>query len=162
MPIHFGSREKYYITVSSPLATQISQAVGAAKAYKLKKNDKNIVVTYFGDGAASEGDFTTSLQFSSILRVPLLYVCRNNEYSISTHICEQYNGDGISSRCYAYNIPYIRVDGCDLFAVYEATKQAREYIVRYGTPFLVEAMTLRGCDHSTSDDSFRYRQSDEK
>lgn len=86
---------------------------------------------------------------------------RNNGYAISTHVRDQYRGDGIASRGAGYGIVTIRVDGNDLFAVYNATKAAREIAVTQSRPVLIEAMTYRLGHHSTSDDSTAYRSIDE-
>jgi len=98
---------------------------------------------------------------SATLDCPVIFFCRNNGYAISTPTREQYRGDGIASRAHGYGIAAIRVDGNDLLAVYEATREAREYAVRESKPVLIEAMTYRGGHHSTSDDSTRYRSTTE-
>lgn len=122
--------------------------------------DDRIAVTYFGDGSASEGDFHSALNFAATLRCQTLFYCRNNMYAISTPIDDQYAGDGIAVRGPAYGMHTIRVDGNDLFAVYSATKAARELIIKEKVPVLIEAISYRVGDHSTSDYSQRYR--DEK
>jgi 2-oxoisovalerate dehydrogenase E1 component alpha subunit len=128
MPIHYGSRRLHFQTISSPLGTQIPQAVGAAYAFKVQQKDA-VAICYFGEGAASEGDFHAALNFSATLDVPVLFFCRNNGYAISTpssevreysiatitsfnqlysltvrssFICQQYRGDGIASRAAGY------------------------------------------------------------
>lgn len=89
---------------------------------------------------------------------PVIFICRNNGYAISTPTLEQYRGDGIASRGIGYGIDTIRVDGNDIWAVREATKKAREIALQDGgKPVLIEAMTYRVSHHSTSDDSFAYR-----
>jgi 2-oxoisovalerate dehydrogenase E1 component alpha subunit len=160
MPVHYGSRKLNYQTVSSPLCTQVPQASGAGYHYRVSNQNK-IAVTYFGDGAASEGDFHPALNFASVLKSQTLFFCRNNMYAISTPIDDQYNGDGIAIRGLAYGIHTIRVDGNDVFAVYNAVKAAREHIVTTGTPALIESMTYRMGDHSTSDFSKMYRDNEE-
>lgn len=160
MPVHYGSAALNYQTISSPLGTQIPQAAGAA--YALKREGKGrISCCYFGEGAASEGDFHAALNMSATLHCPVIFFCRNNGYAISTPTKEQYAGDGIASRGLGYGVATIRVDGNDLFAVHEATLMAREYASREGKPVLIEAMTYRAGHHSTSDDSTRYRTGDE-
>jgi len=88
-----------------------------------------VAVTYFGEGAASEGDFHPALNFAATLRCQTLFYCRNNMYAISTPIDDQYAGDGIAVRGISYGMPTIRVDGNDIFAIYAATKKAREMIL---------------------------------
>ena len=160
MPVHYGKASLNFQTISSPLGTQIPQASGAAYALKMMKKDI-CSVCYFGDGAASEGDFHAALNFAATLDCPTIFFCRNNGFAISTPVDEQYRGDGISSRGYGYGIDTIRVDGNDIWAVYNATKLARELSIKESKPILIEAMTYRVGHHSTSDDSSRYRSSEE-
>lgn len=169
MPVHFGSVYPRQYTISSPLATQIPQAAGSAYALKLKglQNPNlppRITACYFGEGAASEGDFHAALNLAATRSCPVVFICRNNGYAISTPTLEQYRGDGIASRGIGYGIDTIRVDGNDIFAVYEATKEARRLALSHdgrgrgpGKPVLIEAMSYRVSHHSTSDDSFAYR-----
>lgn len=160
MPIHYGSRALNYHTVSSPLGTQLPQAVGAA--YRLKLQGKpNVAVAFFGDGCASTTDFHAALNFASTLQSPTIFFCRNNGYAISTPITEQYNGDGVVARAPGYGMAAIRVDGNDLFAVHAATQAAKEYALQHQAPVLIEAMTYRIGHHSTSDDSTQYRSKGE-
>jgi 2-oxoisovalerate dehydrogenase E1 component alpha subunit len=156
MPVHYGSRALNYQTVSSPLGTQLPQAVGAA--YRLKLAGRpNVAVCYFGDGCASTTDFHSALNFAATLEAPVLFVCRNNGYAISTPTRDQYRGDGIVCRAPGYGMAAIRVDGNDVFAVHAAVREARRYALERSAPVLVEAMTYRLGHHSTSDDSTRYR-----
>jgi 2-oxoisovalerate dehydrogenase E1 component alpha subunit len=160
MPVHYGSKKLNYHTVSSPLCTQVPQASGAGYHFRIKGMNK-IAVTYFGEGAASEGDFHPALNFASTLNSQTLFFCRNNMYAISTPIDDQYNGDGIAIRGISYGIPSIRVDGNDVFAIYNAIKEARNLILTEKTPVLVESMSYREGDHSTSDFSKAYRNDEE-
>lgn len=117
-----------------------------------------IVACYFGEGAASEGDFHAGLNIAATRSCPVVFICRNNGYAISTPTLEQYRGDGIASRGIGYGIDTIRVDGNDIFAVYEAMREARRIaLTDGGKPVLIEAMSYRVSHHSTSDDSFAYR-----
>ncbi|KAF7278270.1 hypothetical protein GWI33_008626 [Rhynchophorus ferrugineus] len=139
MPVHYGSKKLNFITISSPLATQMPQAVGSAYALK---GSGTIVICYFGDGSASEGDAHAAFNFSATLECPVIFFCRNNGYAISTPVLEQYRGDGIAT-------------------VYKATQLAREYSIKENKPVLIEALTYRVGDHSTSDDSSAYRSPEE-
>lgn len=160
MPVHYGSKKLNFQTISSPLGTQIPQAAGAAYALKLQKK-KNVSLCYFGEGAASEGDFHYALNFAQTIGSPTVFLCRNNGYAISTPASEQYSGDGIVSRGEGYGIKSLRVDGNDVLAVYQVMKKAREYAAQEGLPVLVECITYRVGHHSTSDDSSAYRSKDE-
>lgn len=157
MPIHYGSKELNYVTLSSPLTTQLPQAVGTAYSFKLDKTDKRVVLCYFGEGAASEGDAHAAMNFAATLSCPVIFFCRNNGYAISTATRDQYSSDGIVTRAIGYGMSSIRVDGNDLFAVYAATREARRICAEESRPVLIEAMTYRVGHHSTSDDSLAYR-----
>ncbi|KAI0169346.1 2-oxoisovalerate dehydrogenase alpha subunit mitochondrial precursor [Hypoxylon sp. FL1284] len=163
MPVHYGSKDLNIHTISSTLATQIPHASGAAYALKMQRiNDPSlpprVVAVYFGEGAASEGDFHAALNIAATRSCPVIFFCRNNGYSISTPTLEQYRGDGIASRGIGYGIDTVRVDGNDIWAVREVTKKAREMALQDGgKPILIEAMSYRVSHHSTSDDSFAYR-----
>lgn len=119
------------------------QAVGAAYALKLRPDNQRCVVTYFGEGAASEGDAHAAFNFAATLDCPVILFCRNNGYAISTPSTEQYRGDGIAGRAAGYGIPAIRVDGTDVFAVYNAMRVAREYVLKHNAPVVFEAMAYR-------------------
>lgn len=176
MPIHYGSRALNYHTISSPLGTQIPQAVGVA--YKMKMDalaeasaankeaggasppsskESAVAICYFGEGCSSTTDFHAGLNFAATLRVPAIFFVRNNGFAISTSSSGQYAGDGIAPRAPGYGMAGIRVDGNDVFAVNAAVRDARKYCVRHSAPVLIEAMTYRQGHHSTSDDSSRYR-----
>lgn len=163
MPIHYGNRALNYVTISSPLTTQLPQAVGTAYSFKMdtSSDKKRIVICYFGEGAASEGDAHAAMNFAATLSCPVIFFCRNNGYAISTAAREQYVSDGIVTRGLGYGMSSIRVDGNDLFAVYTATKEARRICVDESRPVLIEAMTYRVGHHSTSDDSSAYRDMSE-
>jgi len=142
MPMHFGSHKLNLHTISSPLATQLPQAVGVSYALK-RRGEDSCAVCYFGEGAASEGDFHAALNFASTLDCPIIFFCRNNGFAISTPASEQYRGDGILGRASGYGMQGIRVDGNDMLAVHEATVEARKYAVNESRPILIEAMTYR-------------------
>jgi 2-oxoisovalerate dehydrogenase E1 component alpha subunit len=159
MPVHYGSEKHNFVTISSPLTTQMPQAVGSAYAFK-RDGSGRIVCVYFGDGAASEGDAHAAFNFAATLKCPVIFFCRNNGYAISTPTTEQYAGDGIAGKGPGYGLHTIRCDGNDLFAVYNATKEARK-LASQNIPVLIEAMTYRGGHHSTSDDATAYRSKEE-
>ncbi|KAH9317359.1 hypothetical protein KI387_019128 [Taxus chinensis] len=160
MPIHYGSNALNYFTISSPIATQIPQAVGAAYSLKMDKKQA-CAVTYFGDGGSSEGDVHAALNFAAVLEAPVIFICRNNGWAISTPSSEQFRSDGIVVRGRAYGIRSIRVDGNDALAMYSAVSRARQIAVNECKPVLIEALTYRVGHHSTSDDSTKYRGIDE-
>jgi len=161
MPIHYGSKALNFMTISSPLGTQIPQASGYAYGQKMAGLDA-VTICYFGEGAASEGDFHAGLNMAAVLNCPAIFFCRNNGYAISTPSEEQFAGDGIASRGLGYGVRTIRVDGNDVLAVYTATQEARKIALEHQCPVLIEAMTYRLAAHSTSDDPTGYRSKDEE
>lgn len=161
MPIHHGSRELNFMTVSSPLATQIPQAAGYSYGQKLSGTDA-CTLCYFGEGAASEGDFHAGLNMAAVSNCPVVFLVRNNGYAISTLTSEQFVGDGIAPRGVGYGIPAIRVDGNDILAVYAASIQARDLALQKNTPVIIETMSYRLGAHSTSDDPSSYRTTEEE
>jgi 2-oxoisovalerate dehydrogenase E1 component alpha subunit len=161
MPVHYGSRALNYMTISSTLATQIPQAAGYAYGQKLSGNDA-CTVCYFGEGAASEGDFHAGLNMAAVLNCPVVFVVRNNGYAISTPNSEQFSGDGIAPRGVGYGIKTIRVDGNDILAVYAAGVAARKLAIDSSAPVMIETMSYRLGAHSTSDDPTNYRNAAEE
>lgn len=161
MPIHYGSRKLHYMTISSPLATQIPQATGYAYGQKLA-GEGQCTMVFFGEGAASEGDFHAALNMAAVHRVPVIFFCRNNGYAISTPSIEQFAADGVAPRAFGYRMHVIRVDGNDILAVYDATRAARRLAVEHNQPVLIEAMTYRLAAHSSSDDPSGYRSKKEE
>ncbi|WP_105168196.1 thiamine pyrophosphate-dependent dehydrogenase E1 component subunit alpha [Pseudoalteromonas sp. T1lg23B] len=172
MPVHYGSKELHYLTISSPLGTQIPQATGYAYGQKLKHIDKetgklaseidNVTICYFGEGAASEGDFHAGLNMAAVHEAPVIFFARNNGYAISTPADEQFKGDGIASRGVGYGMKTIRVDGADALAVFAATQEARRIATQQGEPVLIESIAYRLGAHSTSDDPSGYRSKEEE
>ncbi|XP_028766062.1 2-oxoisovalerate dehydrogenase subunit alpha 2, mitochondrial isoform X2 [Neltuma alba] len=156
MPIHYGSNQLNYVTVASTIASQLPHAVGAAYSLKMEKKDA-CAVTYFGDGGSSEGDFHAALNFAAVMEAPVIFICRNNGWAISTPTSDQFRSDGVVVRGQAYGVRGIRVDGNDALAVYNAVKTARQMAVSEQRPVLIEALTYRVGHHSTSDDSTKYR-----
>ncbi|KAF4122100.1 2-oxoisovalerate dehydrogenase E1 component alpha subunit, partial [Geosmithia morbida] len=163
MPVHYGSAKLNIHTISSPLGTQLTHAAGNAYGQRLRRlHDPGVkpvvTVAYFGEGTSSGADFHGALNIAATRSCPIIYVCRNNGFAISTPTLEQYRGDGVASRGTGYGIDTIRVDGNDVWAVREAVKRARALALEDGgKPVLVEAMSYRVSHHSTSDDSFAYR-----
>ena len=161
MPIHYGSHDLNFMTISSPLATQIPQAAGYAYGQKLLGNDA-CTICYFGEGAASEGDFHAGLNIAAVSNCPVVFLVRNNGYAISTLTSEQFAGDGIAPRGVGYGIPSIRVDGNDILAVYAASIKARNLAIQESSPVIIETMSYRLGAHSTSDDPSSYRTTEEE
>lgn len=143
-----------------PVGSQMLHAVGISWASKLRK-EKDIAVTYFGDGATSEGDFHEAMNFAGVFRTPTIFICQNNQYAISVPRRKQTASETIAQKAVAYGFPGILVDGNDLFAMYAVTKEAAERARNGEGPTLIEAYTYRLADHTTSDDSSKYRDQKE-
>lgn len=142
------------------VGTQIPIAPGCAWASKLK-NEKNVSIVYFGDGATSKGDFHEGMNFAGVFKVPCIFFCENNQYAISVPRKNQTAAQTIAQKAIAYNVNKIQVDGNDVFAVYKATKEAVDNARAGKGSTLIESFTYRLADHSTSDDAKRYRPDSE-
>ncbi|WP_070119390.1 pyruvate dehydrogenase (acetyl-transferring) E1 component subunit alpha [Bacillus marinisedimentorum] len=139
-----------------PIATQLPHAAGAAWAEK-KRGSNNVSIAYFGDGATSEGDFHEALNFASVFNLPVVFFNQNNGYAISLPIKKQMKSKTIAQKAVAYDIPGVRVDGNDVFAVNAVTEEALERARKTGEPTLIEAVTWRYGAHTTTDDPTKYR-----
>ncbi|OIK10378.1 pyruvate dehydrogenase (acetyl-transferring) E1 component subunit alpha [Bacillus sp. MUM 116] len=139
-----------------PIATQIPHAAGAAMAEK-RKGTKNAAIAYFGDGATSEGDFHEGLNFASVFQAPVIFFNQNNGFAISVPIEKQMNSKTIAQKAVAYDMPGVRVDGNDIFAVYFQTRESLDRGRFGGGPTLIEAITWRYGAHTTADDPAKYR-----
>ena len=136
------------------LAAHLPHAVGVAWGMKLK-GEQSVAICYFGDGSSSEGDFHESVNFAGVRKIPVIFVCQNNQWAISTHVRQQTAGS-IADRAIGYGIVGEQVDGNDPLAVYDATKRARARALAGEGPTLIEAVTYRLGAHTTADDPTRY------
>ena len=134
-------------------------ATGFAWGLKLQKKNA-VVLTDFGDGATSEGDVHEAFNFAGVFKAPVIFLCQNNKYAISVPTTKQTRAETIAQKAIAYGIKGVQVDGNDIFAMYQATKEAIED-AKKGMPTLIEADTYRMADHTTSDDAKRYRSEKE-
>lgn len=146
--------------ISVPIGTQMLHATGMAWAFKIRKEDK-VAITYFGDGATSEGDFHEAMNFASTFNLPVVFFCQNNQWAISVPRETQTASETIAQKGLAYGAHCIQVDGNDIFAVYKATMEARDRARNGGGVTLIEAITYRLGDHTTADDARRYRSAEE-
>lgn len=159
MPVHYSFPKIKMFSVSSPIATQLIQAVGAAMASKISKT-KEVAISYCGDGGTSESDFHTGLTFAGAYKAPSVFIVTNNQYAISVPLSKQTGAKKLADKAIGYGMPGIAVDGNDILAVYQATKEAVDRARRGEGPSLIECVTFRMGPHSSSDDPTRYR--DEK
>jgi 2-oxoisovalerate dehydrogenase E1 component alpha subunit len=160
MPGHFGSKRLHILTGGSPVATQLLHAAGIALASKQRKEDA-VTAAYFGEGGASQGDTHEAMNFAGIHQLPVLFICENNGYAISVPQARQMAIQNLADRASGYGFPGIVVDGNDVLACYEVTRQAVERARRGEGPTLIEAKTYRFTAHSSDDDDKRYRQAEE-
>ncbi len=160
MPCHEAWREAHFASISSPIGTQIPQAVGAAWAARIR-GDAMVSLVYFGEGATSSNDFHAGLNFAAVHKVPVVFLCRNNGWAISVPRERQTASETIAQKALAYGMRGERVDGNDLLAVVGAVRRARAHAAEGEGPSLVECVTYRLEGHSTSDDPRAYRPAGE-
>jgi 2-oxoisovalerate dehydrogenase E1 component alpha subunit len=160
MPDHWTYKAAHCGSVSSPIGTQITQAVGFGWAARIKK-DPIAVLVYFGDGATSSSEFHNALNFAGVYRTPTIFLCRNNGWAISVPTERQTASDTFAQKGIAYGVPGVRCDGNDLFAVIKVTREAVARAAAGEGSTLIEALTYRLSGHSTSDDPGRYRPNDQ-
>lgn len=160
MPGHWGHARHRIISGSSPVATQIPHAVGVALAAKLRR-EPAVAVTSFGEGSTSSGDFHEGLNFAGVHKLPVVFLCENNQYAISVPQAKEMAIENVAERAASYGFPGVVVDGNDVLAVYEVAKAAVERARRGDGPTLIEAKTYRLSPHSSDDDDRRYRSSEE-
>lgn len=156
--MHIADLERGNLGANGVVGGGLPIAVGAAMTTKMKKIDR-IVVCFFGDGATNQGSFHEALNLASVWKLPVLFVCENNQYGMSTSIKRSMNISDITDRALAYGIPGKTVDGNDAVLVYEETLKAREYVIQKG-PMLLVCETYRHMGHSKSD-ACVYRSKDE-
>lgn len=160
MPGHYSRADLNIVTQSSEIATQIPHAAGAAYAAKLRSTGQ-VVVTHFGDGATSQGDFHEGLNFAGIHRLPVIFVCENNGYAISVPQHKQMAIANIADRAASYGFPGVTVDGNDPEVVCEVTRAAVGRALAGDGPTLIEAKTYRFAPHTSDDDDKGYRPPEE-
>ncbi|MCQ4923392.1 pyruvate dehydrogenase (acetyl-transferring) E1 component subunit alpha [Tissierella carlieri] len=148
------------LPVSVPIASQYQHAAGIGMANNIK-GEKNVVVTYVGDGGTSHGDFHEALNFAAVFKAPVVFIIQNNQYAISVSRKQQTMSKTLAQKAIAYGMPGIVVDGNDIFAMYSATKEAIDRARNGEGPTLIEAFTYRLGAHTTSDDPTLYRKDEE-
>jgi pyruvate dehydrogenase E1 component alpha subunit/2-oxoisovalerate dehydrogenase E1 component alpha subunit len=157
MPCHPCHRNTHYVVMSSCVGSQIPHAVGVAWAMKLAGDHGKVCVGYMGDGATSEADFHVAINFAGVSKAPIVLICQNNQWAISTPNNLQTASDTIALKGIGYGVESLRVDGNDVFATYLATKYALDKARRGDGPTFLELLTYRVSAHSSSDDPSRYR-----
>jgi TPP-dependent pyruvate/acetoin dehydrogenase alpha subunit len=156
MPCHFSSANHRFVSLSSVIGTQIPQAVGTAMAAKVR-GERIAVMGCMGDGATSSTDFHAALVMAKSQKAPVVFYCQNNGWAISVPFSAQTASNGVAVKANAYGIDGVQVDGNDVLAVIEVTRNALERARAGKGPTLIEAVTYRRGGHSSSDDPSRYR-----
>jgi pyruvate dehydrogenase E1 component alpha subunit len=134
--------------------------VGVGWGIKYRKKD-DIVMTFFGDGATSEGDFHEGMNFAGVFQVPVVFACQNNHWAISMPRERQTHSQTLAQKALAYGMPGIQVDGNDILAVYAAANEAVNRARSGEGPTMIECVTYRLLMHTTADDPTRYRSDEE-
>ena len=158
--VHWASREHNIVSSSSCVASRLPHAVGTAYAIKYK-NRNDVCLTSLGDGATSQGEFHSAMNFAGVWRAPVIFLVENNQYAISLPERYQTASQSIAIKAEAYGFEGVQVDGNDVLAIYKATKTAVEKARSGGGPTLIEAVTYRLGGHSSSDDPTKYRGKEE-
>ncbi|MCH2509751.1 MAG: thiamine pyrophosphate-dependent dehydrogenase E1 component subunit alpha [Dehalococcoidia bacterium] len=154
-PLQGADLPNKIIQISNVVAAGLTQAVGYALGCRMA-GEKTVVLVYFGDGATSQGETHEAMNFASIHKLPVIFICENNRYAISTPKTSQMAIEEFSDRASSYGFPGITVDGMDLVSCYEATREAITHARSQG-PVLLEMLVERFMSHTTDDDDRRYR-----
>jgi pyruvate dehydrogenase E1 component alpha subunit len=155
------SPDEAVFPINIGVGTQMLHAVGAAYAGRLLGRDQ-VALSFFGDGATSQGDFYEALNFAGAWRTPSIFLCQNNRWAISVPLAKQTAAGTLAQKAVAAGIEGIQVDGNDVLAVYRVVREAVEKARSGGGPTLVEALTYRIAIHTTSDDPTRYQSEEER
>ena len=142
-------------SICVPIATHVPHAAGLAWGKKLR-GESAVAIAYFGDGATSEGAFHEGANLAGVMRAPLVLFCNNNQWAISTPISAQTAAETLADKAVGYGMPGVRVDGLDVLAVYEATREAVERARAGDGPTFIEAVSYRAAPHATADDPSAY------
>jgi pyruvate dehydrogenase E1 component alpha subunit len=148
--MHMGDMRLNIVSIISAMAASVPVAAGAALAFKYK-GTRNVAICYHGDGATSRGDWHEGLNFAAVQKLPVVYICNNNQYAYSTPLEKQMACPSVAARGVAYGIPAETVDGNDVFAVYRAARTAIERARAGDGPSLIECKTFRMTGHSAHD-----------
>ena len=148
-------REYRVASITVPIATHVPHAVGLAWGSQLK-GESVCAIAYFGDGATSEGVFHEGANLAGVVRAPLVLLCNNNQWAISTPLSAQTRAVALADKAVGYGMPGVRVDGGDVLAVFQATADALRRARAGDGPTFVEAVTYRSAPHATADDPSAY------
>jgi pyruvate dehydrogenase E1 component alpha subunit/2-oxoisovalerate dehydrogenase E1 component alpha subunit len=156
MPCHPCDRDTNYVVMSSCVASQLPHAVGIAMAMKIRRHPR-VCLGFLGDGATSEEDFHAAMNFAGVFSAPVVLVCQNNQWAISTPGVRQTASPSLAIKGLGYGIESLRADGNDVIATYLVARYAVAKARAGGGPTFIEFVTYRLGAHSSSDDPSRYR-----
>jgi pyruvate dehydrogenase E1 component alpha subunit len=142
-------------SICVPIGTHVPHAAGLAWGKKLK-GEPGVAMAFFGDGATSEGAFHEGINFAAVMQAPLVLVCNNNYWAISTPLSAQTRAETLADKAKGYGVPGVSVDGLDVLAVRDAAREAVERARAGGGPTLIEAVHYRAAPHATADDPRSY------
>jgi pyruvate dehydrogenase E1 component alpha subunit len=142
-------------SIAVPIATHVPHAVGFAWGKKLR-GEPACAIAYFGDGATSEGAFHEGANFAAVMRAPVVLFCNNNGWAISTPVEAQTRAAALADKAVGYGMPGVRVDGTDVLACFEATREGVARARSGEGPTLIEAVSYRVAPHATADDPSAY------
>jgi 2-oxoisovalerate dehydrogenase E1 component alpha subunit len=158
---HITARDLGIASISSIIAAQCTHAVGAAWAMRRKGATDRAVFCQFGEGATSQGEWHEAINFAAVHNLPVVFLCENNQWAISTPITKQMKNTSVAARAKGYGIRGVVCDGFDPITVYETVRDARAYAAGGQGPVIVEMMCYRFLSHTTDDDDRTYRTRDE-
>jgi 2-oxoisovalerate dehydrogenase E1 component alpha subunit len=158
---HYSSRKLRIVSGSSSVGSHPLHAVGLALAFRVTGESGLAAITFFGEGATSEGAWHEAMSFAGIHQLPVVFVCENNQYAISVHQRREVPVEDVATKAAGYGMPGVIVDGNDIFAVYAAACAAMERARSGGGPTLLECKTYRLRPHSNADDDRKYRTEEE-
>jgi pyruvate dehydrogenase E1 component subunit alpha len=151
----WNPRDFNVASICVPIATHVPHAAGLAWGKKLR-GESACAITFFGDGATSEGAFHEGANLAAVMRAPLVLLCNNNQWAISTPLEAQTAAPTLADKAIGYGMPGVRVDGADVLAVYEASRDAVARARAGEGPTFIEAVTYRAAPHATADDPSAY------
>jgi TPP-dependent pyruvate/acetoin dehydrogenase alpha subunit len=151
--VHMADAQLGLIAMVSHLPAMLPVAVGAALAFKIR-DERRVAIAWYGEGASARGDTHEGMNLAGVRRLPVVFICDNNQWAYSTPTHLEYACETLADRAQAYGFDGVVVDGTDVLAVYRETKRAIEKAREGGGPTLIESMTLRMEGHAVHDDAF--------
>src|SRR5436853_6993726 len=151
--VHMADPKLGLIAMVSHLTAMLPAAVGAALAFRIRE-EKRVAIAWFGEGASARGDTHEGMNLAGVRRLPVVFICDNNQWAYSTPSHLEYACEHLADRAQAYGFEGVVVDGTDVLAVYREAKRAIEKARAGGGPTMIETLTLRMEGHAVHDDAF--------